>query len=92
MSGKYVTGDSHTVTAPNSDSDIVITSRNDIEEFSVSDANGFMAIPFKINIVKKSTLQATFTFNVDDSSVTSSSITMNGNLGAVPDSCAYIET
>ena len=51
--------------APYSNSDFIISTRNDLQEFSVSDSNGFMSIPFKINVVKQASLSITFTFIVD---------------------------
>ena len=80
MSGKYITDSSFSVAGPNSNSDFVISSRNDLEEFSVSDSNGFMSIPFKVNVVKVASLSVTFTFEVDDSTVVSTAVTVSGNL------------
>ncbi len=76
--------------APNSDSDFIIQSRNDISEFSMSDEDGFMAMPFKIRVVKVASLTASFVFHVDDSSINIGSFTVLGNLAAVPDYCAFI--
>ena len=49
----------------------------------MSDANGFMAIPFKINVVKVSSLSVSFTFTVDDTTIESASVTVTGNLDTV---------
>lgn len=65
VSGKYINEGAHSVAAPYSNSDFIISTRNDLQEFSVSDSNGFMSIPFKINVVKQASLSITFTFIVD---------------------------
>ena len=92
VSGKYIKDATHSVASPHSNSDLIVSTRNDLEEFSVSDSNGFMSIPFKINVVKQASLSVTFTFLVDGLSVVASAITITGNLQTVPDHCAYIET